>query len=156
MRTLSPNALASAFAESTGEVWLLLCTIEHPEIEDGALRFVNNMESVTSRGELYIAFPFSVELPGEDAENLGEARLRIDNIDRMIVEVIRTITTPPTVTLEVVLASSPDTVEASFQGMTLRSVAYDAQSVSGVLKFEDISGEPMSLQMTPQRFPGMF
>jgi hypothetical protein len=156
VRTLSPAALASAFAESTGEVWLLLCTIEHPDIEGDALRFVNNMESVTSRGELYIAFPFTVELPGEDAENLGEARLRIDNIDRMIVEVIRTISSPPTVTLEVVLASSPDAVEASFEGMTLRAVSYDAQAVSGVLKFEDIAGEPMSLQMTPQRFPGMF
>lgn len=155
MRTLSQRALESAFAAQTDEVWLMLVTIEHPSIAE-PLRFVNNYESVTSRGEVYVAFPFEVELPGEDAENPGEARLRIDNVDRQIVDTIRTITSPPSVTFEVVLASQPNTVEASFSGLTLRQVEYDALVVTGTLRFEDIVTEPLSVQMTPARFPGMF
>lgn len=155
MRSLSSTALASAFAENTGEVWLLLVTITHPSLSS-PLYFVNNNEAVTSRSNIYVPYPFTVEMPGEDSENLGEARLRLDNIDQSVVRAIREMTSPPSLTLEVVLASQPDTVEASFSGMVLRNAAYDAQAIVGTLRFEDIGSEPMSLQMTPQRFPGMF
>lgn len=155
MRTLSQNALNSAFAQQTDEVWLVLLTIEHPSLAT-PLRFVNNMESVTSRGNLYVAFPFEIEFPEQDPDTAGEARITIDNIDRQIVQTIRSIASPPQVTLEVILASSPSTVEASFSGMVLRDVTYDALKVSGVLRFEDIMTEPLSVQMTPQRFPAMF
>ncbi len=155
MRTLSSTAITSIMAENTGEVWLFLLTITHPSITD-TLYFVNNNEALTSRGNVYIPFPFTVELPTEDSENLGEVRLKIDNIDRSIVKALRSIDSPPSVTLEVVLASQPDTIEASFSGMLLRNANWDAPSVTASLKFEDIGAEPMSLQMTPQRFPGMF
>lgn len=140
MRTLSTNALSSAFAQQTDEVWLVLLTIDHPSLTT-PLRFVNNMESVTSRGDLFIAFPFEIEFPEQDPDSAGEARITIDNIDRQIVTTIREITSPPSVTLEVVLASTPSTVEASFTGMVLRDVKYDAVKVSGTLRFEDIMSE---------------
>lgn len=155
MRSLSPAALESAFSENTAEVWLLLLTVDHDTLAT-PLRFVNNMESVVSRGSLYIAFPFEIELPGEDPENAGESQIRIDNIDRGIVTTIRGLTSPPQVTLEIILASQPDTVEASFAGLTLRNVEYDLMTIRGVLRFEDIVSEPVSVQMTPARFPGMF
>jgi hypothetical protein len=154
-RNLSATATASINAQSTDEVWLTLLTIDSPELEI-PLRFVNNNESVTSRGDVYLAFPFDIEFPGQDEENPGEARLVIDNIDRSIVNFIRTIFTPPVVSIEVVLASSPDTVEAGFYNMTLRNVSYDAKAVSGLLKFEDIVIEPVTFAMTPERFPGQF
>lgn len=155
MRTLSPSALQSAFAQETGEVWLVLCTITHPELAS-PLRFVNDMQSLTSRGNVYLAFPFEVEFPEEDADSPGEARIVLDNIDRSIVKAIRSMFGPPEVTLEVVLASSPDTVEAEFPGMVLRDTKYDASRVTGTLRFEDIVSEPISIEMTPQRFPALF
>lgn len=154
-RNLSTAATASANAQFTDEVWLTLLTINSPELET-PLRFVNNNVSVTSRGNVYLAFPFDIDFPGQDEESPGEARLSIDNIDRMIVNFVRTISTPPTVTIEVVLASSLDTVEASFSNMTLRNVSYDAKAVTGLLRFEDIVIEPVTYAMTPERFPGMF
>lgn len=154
-RNLSSNALASAYAQETGEVWLVLCTITHPALAT-PLRFVNDMQSLTSRGNVYVAFPFEVELPTEDADSPGEARLVLDNIDRNIVRAIREMTGPPEITLEVVLASAPDTVEAEFPGMVLRDTQYDASKVSGTLRFEDITSEPISVEMTPQRFPALF
>ena len=154
-RDLSSTALRSAYAQETGEVWLVLCTITHPSLSE-PLRFVNDMQSLTSRGNVYIAFPFEIELPTEDEESAGEARLVLDNVDRAIVRAIREMVGPPEGTLEVVLASSPDTVEAEFPGMILRDTQYDALKVEGVLRFEDITAEPISLEMTPQRFPGLF
>lgn len=155
MRQLSPTALQSAFAQETGEVWLVLLTITHPSLTT-PLRFVNDMQGLTSRGNVFQPFPFEVEFPGEDADQPTDARLVIDNVDRSIVQTIREITSPPEVMMEVVLASQPDTVEASFTGLVLRNVSYDAARVQGTLRFEDIMSEPVSLQMTPQRFPGMF
>ncbi|CAB5220427.1 Domain of unknown function DUF1833 [uncultured Caudovirales phage] len=155
MRSLSSRALSSAFAAQTDEVWLVLLTITHATLST-PLRFVNDYQSLTSRGNVYLAFPFEVEFPEQDPDSAGEARLTIDNIDRQIVNTIRAISSPPEVKLEIILASQPDTVEAEFSGLVLRNVAYDALKVSGTLRFEDIMTEPVSLQMTPARFPGMF
>lgn len=154
-RTFSTAATTSINAQSTDEVWLTLVTITSSEVP-APLRFVSNNQSVTSRGNVFIAFPFDLDFPGQDEESPGEARLMIDNIDRSIVNFVRSISIPPKVSIEVVLASSPDTVEASFSNMTLRNVTYDAKTVSGLLKFEDIVIEPVTYAMTPERFPGQF
>ena len=155
VRALSGPATASINAQTTDEVWLTLLTIASQEIAE-PLRFVNNNASLTSRGNLFMAFPFDVEFPGQSDDDPGEARLVIDNIDRSIVQFIRQIVAPPTVTIEVVLASSLDVVEASFSNMTLRNARYDVKTVSGLLKFEDVVIEPVTYEMTPERFPGQF
>jgi len=154
-RNLSAPATASINAEATDEVWLTLLTIESPELTP-PLRLVNNNASVTSRGNVYLAFPFDVDFPGQDEQSPGEARITIDNIDRSIVNLVRSIIAPPSVTMEVVLASSLDVVEAAFLNMTLRNVSYNSKTVTGYLRFEDIVVEPVTYAMTPERFPGLF
>ena len=154
-RVFTTAGTASINAQSTDEVWLTLLTIDSDELA-APLRFVNNNESLSSRGNVFMAFPFDIEFPGQDEENPGEARLVIDNIDGSIVNFIRNIVTPPAVSIEVVLASTPNSVEAAFANMTLRNVSYDAKTVSGLLKFEDIVVEPVTYAMTPERFPGQF
>ncbi len=153
-RSLSATAVSSLNAQESGEVWLVLLTLSNPGIT--TIRVVNNTENIVSRGNTFIAFPFDIELPGEDATSPAKAVLRIDNVDKQIVEAVRSISTPPAVTLEVVLASQPDTVEIAFAGMTLRAVEYDADSVRGELIFESIFTEPVSYNITPNRFPGLF
>lgn len=157
-RTLSASALDSAFSENTDEVWLVLLTIKHPNIAEngGKLYFVNNTEQLVAGAKTYIAFPFQIDLPGEDQTQPTVGRLRIDNVDRQIVATLRELVTPPTVDIEVVLASSPTTVEVGFYDMTLRNVTYDALYVEGTLTFESIYVEPITLEMTPSRFPGLF
>lgn len=167
MRTLSSVALASANAQETDEVWLLLLRIKHPDIDPedpdpqkrGVLRFVNNnedMQNAGSDGGDYIAFPFMFDIPTEDPEQPSVARLKIDNVDRQIVEIVRSLNSPPTADVELVLASQPTTVEISFEGMTLRAVDYNALEVTGTLTLEEIFTEPVTVEMTPSRFPGMF
>lgn len=154
MRSLSPAAVAAMNAPESGEVWLVLLTISNPGMT--TIRVVSNNEDITSRGNTYLAFPFEIELPGQDPDSPSSARLRIDNVDKRIVEAVRSITTPPNVTIEVVLASQPDTVEIAYTDLTLRSVEYDADSVRGELTFESIFSEPVTLTITPNRFPGLF
>lgn len=153
-RTLSQAALASIHAQETDEVWLVLLTISGTGMT--TIRVVNNTEDVYSRGDTFLAFPFEIQLPGEDADMPPAARLRIDNVDKRIVEAVRSINTPPNVTIEVVLASQPNTVEIAFTNMTMRSVEYDADSVRGDLVFETIFSEPVTYSVTPNRFPGLF
>lgn len=153
-RALSAAAIASLNAQQSGEVWLVLLTISNPGIT--TIRVVNNTEDIVSRGNTYQAFPFEIELPGQDPDTPASARLRIDNVDKRIVEAVRSITTPPQITIEVVLASQPDTVEIGYSNLTLRSVEYDVNSVRGELTFESIFSEPVTLTITPNRFPGLF
>lgn len=153
-RTLSATAIAALNAQETGEVWLVLLTISNPGIT--TIRVVNNTENIVSRGNTFQAFPFEIELPGQDPDTPASARLRIDNVDKQIVEAIRSISTPPNITIEVILASQPDTVEIAFSDLTLRSVEYDVDSVRGELTFESIFSEPVTLTITPNRFPGLF
>jgi hypothetical protein len=168
-RTLSSRALASAHAQTTDEVWLLLLRVIHPDIvhtaEDlaagqtnGVLRFVNNNEDITggSDNKPYIAFPYQFDLPGEDPEQPSVARLRIDNVDLRIIEQVRALSSPPECDVELVLASQPLVVEISFEGMTLRTVEFDSMIVEGALTMEEIFVEPVSLEMTPARFPSLF
>lgn len=154
-RTLSNAALASIHAQETGEVWLVLVTIEATNLAT-PIRVVNNNEDITSRGNLYQAFPFDIILPGQDPDGTPRAVLRFDNVDRTAIAAIRGVTSAPTVTLEVILASAPNTVEISFGAMSLRNVSYDATSVEGELHVEPLLNEPITLNMTPSRFPGLF
>lgn len=154
-RSLSSTATASIHAQETGEVWLVLLTIAHSSLAT-PIRVVNNNEDITSRGNIYQAFPFEIILPGQDPDSLPKAMLRFDNVDRTAISVIRGVEAPPNVTIEVILASQPDTVEVSFPNLTLRNVKYDATIIEGELFFENLYSEPITYQMTPSRFPGLF
>lgn len=154
-RNVSTTFRSASNAVETGEIWLTLLTLDHPSLDD-PIRLVNNNEPLLSRGDLYNAFAFEVELPEQSPESVGEATIRIDNTARDIITILRSIASPPVVSLEIVLASAPDVVEISFTGLVLRDTKYDAGSIRGTLRYEDIATEPLSLQMTPARFPGMF
>jgi hypothetical protein len=155
-RTLSAPALAALNAQSTDKVFLALLTITHPGMAQ-TVRVVNDMVNLTSRGNDYIALPFQIDLPAEIEEELPRVRLTIDNVDRLLVEAIRTLTSPPTIALEVVLASSPDTVEAGPFPFALRNAEYDSLVVTGELAFEDVLNEGFPAHsFTPNLFPGVF
>lgn len=155
MRSLSPTAVASVHAEETDEVWLYLVRIDHDDLAT-PIRVVSNMEDIVSNGETFVGVPFELTLPDETPDGPGEARLRIDNVDRVIVNTVRLIQTPPTVRIQVVLASDPDTIECELDNLTLRDATWDASFVEGRLRFEDLVVEPVAEIITPARFPGLF
>lgn len=140
-RTLSNTIKQTLMAQETGAVHLLLVTIDHDELAE-PVRVVDNTQNITSLGKLFVGLPFDIDLPTDRDDEMPRVRVRIDNVERTLVESIESIATPPSITLEVVLASDPDTVEASFEGFTLRPVRYTALTIEGDAALEDILGEP--------------
>lgn len=155
-RSLSTVAKQAVYASETSEVFLLLLTISHASLSV-PIRVVNDFQNLTSNGNLYTAFPFTIVLPEEKEEQPPRMRLVIDNVDRTIVQALRSLTSPPTIQLDVVLAIQPDTVEASFPGFTLRQSNYDQLVVEGDLTLEEIVVEPFPEgSFDPQSFAGIF
>jgi hypothetical protein len=155
-RILSTAARQAMFAAETEQVFLLLLTIAHADLAE-TIRVAHNSQDVVSRGETYLAYPFRIELPADRDDQVAQVQLSIDNVDRQIVQAVRSLSGSPSVTLEVVLASSPDLLEAGPFEFSLLDAGYDALTVTGTLGYEDVLNEPYpGDSFTPNLFPGMF
>jgi hypothetical protein len=154
-RALSPTALAAINAPECEEVFLWLMKIRNDEIVD--INVVNNTEDITSNGEVYTAFGFGIILSEDDGERLPEVRLTIDNVDRMLIDEIRGVSTPLIVDLSLVLASNPDNVEMEFPKMTLRRVSYNETLITGTLVVAEILASRFPAdKMSPLDYPGLY
>jgi hypothetical protein len=164
-RNVSTNLIEAVNASETDEAFIILVTIDHADLSE-PIRITtdpyedvdgNDTMGVISRGNNFIALPFELILPNEDEDQSPMAKIKIDNISREIVEAVRTITSPADFSIEIVLASDPDTVEASWTGFQLRNVRYDAFVVEGELTIEQFDKEPFPEgKFTPSAFPGLF
>jgi hypothetical protein len=157
-RSTSLTLRTAINAEETGEAFLILLDIYHASFgPPTTLRFVNNYTDITSNGNDYIAYPFSITIPSDLEDSLPKVQLTIDNIDRSIMDEIRSLTSAPDVNISVILASDPDTVEAGPFETKLRNVDYNFSAITGDLQAEDILNEPYpGVFFTPDQFPGLF
>ncbi len=155
-RTLSSASLAAVLAQETAEVFIRLITIDHPDLA-APIRVSSDAVDTVSNGNTYTAFPFELQLPDDSGDRPQTARLTIDNVSREIVQAIRSIQSPPSVTIEIVRAADPDTIEVSYTGFALRNVRYDAMVVSGDLTVDDFTTEPYPAgRFVPSLFPALF
>lgn len=153
--TVSADFREGAFAQETGIAPLFLLEIDHESLSE-PIRVVNNQTDIVSNGDTYVGLAFEIDLPSEDGDQ-ARVQVRIDNVDRVIVDSLRAATGRPTFTLSVVLADTPDMVEAGPFAMTLSEADYDAGQVTGVLVFEDILSEPFpGDSFIPSTHPGLF
>jgi len=155
-RPISVVARRAIFAPETDQVFLQFLTLAHPNLVP-SLYFVYNQVDVVRRGHTHLAWAFQIAMPGEYEDQIATVQIQLDNVNRQIIEGIRALTTPPTITLEVALASDPDGLEAGPFPFTLKHVEYNALTIVGQLQFEDIWNEPYpSFVFDPARFPGLF
>jgi hypothetical protein len=155
-RTVTQAFKQAVFAEETEEAFLILLTIDHTDLS-APIRVVDNMQDITSRGDLFVGFPFEIALPSDTDDGPPRARLRIDNVDQSIVQALRSISSAPSVHMELVRASDPDTVEADFPDFELKVGRYDVLTVEGELGQESYLAEPYPAgRFDPARFPGLF
>ena len=153
---VSTPAKSAAFASETGEVFIALITIAHPNLTQ-PIRVSSDGVNTVSRGNTFLAFPFEYTPPTLAPNARPKAQLRIDNVEQQIMIEVRSIDSAPTVLFEVVLASSHDTVEVSFPDFELRKVEWDALVVDGELTFESYLDEPFpAVVFSPATFPGLF
>jgi hypothetical protein len=153
----SAPAMAAMTAPETGEVFLPLLTITHSTLPQ-PIRVVRNLTDVVSRGNTYTAFPFQITWPQDREDQLPQVSLAIDNVDRTIGLALRSIRgRGPNVRLEVVLASSPDTLEGGPLDVVLKERDIDAATVGGVLGVEDLLNEPFPADtFAPDKFPALY
>ena len=155
-RPVSTTAKAALFAPQTGEAFLILLTLSHPNLAT-PIRVSSDAVNTASRGDLFIAYPFDLTLPDDEEQRPPRARLVIDNVDRQIVATIRTLQSAPTLLIEIVRANDPNTVEARFSDFKLFDITYDSQVITADLTLEDFTAEPYpAATFSPSLFPGLF
>ncbi len=157
--TLSNNLSAQLLAEMYGQVssdpFVMLVTLTHTSFT--TLRLVNNTENVVSRGNTYNAFPMTITPPVDDGESLREVSITFDNVSLESVDELRTVTTPIDVVIEMVLASSLDTVQHSLEELKIRNITYNKSTISARLYMDDfLSVELTSEKYDPGTFNGLF
>lgn len=166
-RTTSTAFRDAVYRPETGEVYVLLLTLNHNDLAtsirvstDNKDTFVVDSETVRgtiSNGNNFVYLPMEITLPDDSDESITQAKISIDNINRDILLSIRTLDSPPTVSIQIVLASSPNTYEAQFNDFVLRDVTADALVISGTLSLSNFLNEPFpGGTMLPSNFSGLF
>ncbi|MET3611737.1 hypothetical protein ABID16_000042 [Rhizobium aquaticum] len=165
-RNLSPRFLTAAFAQETDEVVICLLTITHPDLSAPIYLSSNPTERISddpliyatnSRGNQYLFLPFDFTMPDDQADSAPRVQLVIDNTEQQLVAMLRSISTPATIRVEIVLASAPDQVEIALPGLQLGNAKIGEKSVSIDLVADPLVNEPFpGGSFTAGAFPGLF
>jgi len=156
MSRLSQDATAAVLAPETEKVFLHLITIE---TSGGAmLRFVDNNQNITSRGNEFYAAGFTIILPEQTDNAPRPCRLAIDNTDLSIFQTIKqAVGQDVTVSVCVIMADTPDVYERGPLKYRLRNVRATKETIEGeVYDFYLIDRKFPKDTYTPEDFEGMF
>ncbi len=107
MRTLSPDAVAAIFAQESKWIFTPLLRIDHESLSRPIRIYSGEYEPyvevyIPGDSEPYKAFPFQVNIPEDLAENIPQAQLTISNVSYELIQILRSVTEPPKISLYVV------------------------------------------------------
>jgi hypothetical protein len=170
LTSMSPAALRAVFSPEADDDLITLLTIYNPDnetqvlarIADGFTQRISETDDevvygVVSNGMEYIFVPMQLSLPSEDEAQAPRCSIVLNDVTRYVTPLIRTITSPPRIRLDLVLSKTPDVVEVSFSDFYINSFTYNAESVTADLAMIDYEREPFPMHsFTPRYFPGMF
>lgn len=155
-RNLSTSAINAMNAAQTGDVFLTLLTLDHASL-DTPIRVVNNNEDITSNGNTFIAYPFEIIWADDRQDAPPVSKLSIDNVDRILVEAIRSITSAASVSVQIVRDADPDTIEAEIDNLFLKNITGNAYVIEGDLISGQFATEGFPAhRFAPHNFPGIF
>lgn len=151
---ISNEVKAQLFAQESGDPFLTLVTFQN---DDFVVRLVNNSKDITSRGNIFTAFPMTIRLPVDDGQTTRDFQIQMDNASLLMIENLRSVTGKVNVTIEMILASMPDVPQIAFEDLSLSSITYSSQQITATIIFDNF----MSIEMTSERymptnFPGLF
>lgn len=149
--------MAQLFTENSDDPLLTLFNLSHPDWDE-PLYLVNNTVPITSNGIEYQPFPVRLRLPVDDGESSRKVTIEFDNVSRELIEEIRSVTDVNiSVFISVILASNPDVVEIEIGELKLKSVNYNAQTITASLYMDDfLNTELSSEKYSPTIYPGLF
>ena len=170
LTTMSPEAIKAVFSPDSDADLILLLTIYDPDnpttvvarLADGFTKRISEtadevIYGVTSRGNDFVFLPMEISLPTEEEAQAPRCSVTMHDVTRYVVPIIRSISGPPKVKLEIVLSKTPDTVEASFAGFYFSNFTYNVDQVTGSLSMIDYEREPFPMHsFSPVYFPGIF
>lgn len=173
MRQVSLNARTAHDAASTAEVEVVLFTFEHATLSAPVRLSTDPTERLSTEPlaygtrsawldadpatEPYLFVLASAALPDDIEDSPAAAEIVLDNVDVGIAEALRSITNRATAHMAIVLASTPDVIEAEFRDLRLIAADGDADRVSLHLSRLPIEEESVPMdRFTKQRFPGLF
>ena len=152
----SISFLESAYGPETDVVWLVLATISHDSLSED-IRIVNDLEDITSNGNLYLACPFEITLPNDTDLGPPVAQVQIDDVSLELKKSLRELATPPAFHIAVVSSDDPDTIEAEYAGLTLQGVKASEGVVRGTIGLDDLRLEAFPAHnFSPTYFQGLF
>lgn len=155
-RSVSTAFKQAIFGQETDEVFIILLDVEHDDLVE-TIRVSSDGVDTVHNGNTYAAYPFQLTLPSDPEEGFCSAKLTIDNVHRDIIAAVRQISSAPTITMTIVLASDPNTVEAQFSNFRLLNVQYDVLTITGDLSLTPLTAEPYPCgSFLPSNFPGLF
>jgi len=166
---MSPAAIRAMFSPDSDSTLITLLTIYDPVTGDPVARLADNfvtrisedednvMYGVVSRAQDFYFLPMEITLPAEEDNTAPNVTVTLRDVTRYIIPVIRELSDPPKVLMELVLNSSPDYVEASFAGFYITNITYTVDTVTFSLDMINYSKEPFPCySFTPAYFPGLF
>lgn len=154
--TYSTNFVKALIEQHTSQVFLWLMTLEH--LESGTKHYiVNNLDPITSRGNVYTPFPFEFTLPEDDGTTLPEIQIVIRYVSDELIQLIRQYADGLSITAEIIMASNPDVPEYAIELLSVKSVDYDVNQITLTAKVEDLLNQRFPADdFLPRSFAGMF
>lgn len=174
LTSMSPQAIRAVFSQEMDSELIFLLTMYDPITGLPVVRLADNFTQrlvaapyietdtevyygVVSRTDQFLFLPMDLSLPSEEEAQAPRCSLTLRDVTRYVTPIIRTISGPPKVKMELVLSKTPDTVEASFVGFYINSFTYNADTVTAELSMIDYEREPFPMHaFTAPYFPGLF
>lgn len=166
MRILSLNFRKALFAQQSAEVPIFLLTITHPTLTAPVLLSTDPTERFSdeplkyrtvSRGLDFLYAGVDVSIPDEQDKSPPASKLTIANIARDLIPLARSVSTPPSVKIETVLASDLDVVEMIWPALDMSNLTYNAPQLVFDLTMDALATEPFpSGTYSPADFPALY
>ena len=138
--TITAAGVTELAAQECATAWLVLLTISHPSLPT-PLRFTSDGVTTISNSQTYQSFPFEITLPDDVEGRAPMAQLRVDNTSQEVIALLRGLTSPPTVTMQIVRSAAPNVVERQWVGLEWRASTHDVGFITGQLTVDDIATE---------------
>lgn len=145
---------------------IFLITITHTSLAtpirlstDATVRLTEEplVYATQSRSNDYLYAGVAITIPNEEDRSPPSSKLIIQNIDRDLIPTARSISTPASAEIELVLASDPDTVEITFVAMDMVNLVYNQDTLTFDLIIDALVSEPYPAgTFSPAYFAGLF
>lgn len=156
-RAYSSEFKSTLSAVSATESPLILLEINHSSLST-PVRVINDVQDLTSNGNLFIGCPFRCILPDDFEGQLPKAKLAVDNIGRDLMYWIETSNggAGSTVRFMQIMRSRPNLIEWEIT-MNLYNLVVTMQDITAELGFENLFAKPaISFQYRPTNSIGIF